>query len=157
VVQVERQYLVQVVQRPVLHQRQNARGKYLMALYKGYSSVNRDFGPYRLSDNDLIIQDLLNNLNIRKGEKLMNPDFGCIVWDRLFDPLTPALKQDIVKNIDTIIANDPRLAVTQSTTIQESPDGHGLVLNFSLQFAGTNKLASLNVKFDSQFNKLFVL
>ena len=128
-----------------------------MTLYRGFSTVNRDFGPYALADNDLIVQDFLNNLNIRKGEKLMNPDFGCIIWDRIFDPLTPALKNEIVKNVQDIIAYDPRLSTVSSTTIQESPDGSGLILNFSLQFAGTNQVSTLNVKFDSQFNKLFVL
>ena len=128
-----------------------------MTLYRGFSTVNRDFGPYGLADNDLIVQDFLNNLNIRKGEKLMNPDFGCIIWDRIFDPLTPALKNDIVKNVQDIIAYDPRLSTVSGTTIQESPDGRGLLLNFTLQFAGTNQVSSLNVKFDNQFNKLFVL
>jgi phage baseplate assembly protein W len=128
-----------------------------MTTYRGFSTVNRDFGPYGLADNDLVVQDLLNNLNIRKGEKLMNPDFGCIIWDRIFDPLTPALKQEIVKNVQTIISYDPRLSTVSETTIQESPDGHGLVLNFSLQFTRTNQISSLNVKFDSKFNKLFVV
>ena len=128
-----------------------------MTVYRGFSTVNRDFGPYGLADNDLVVQDLLNNLNIRKGEKLMNPDFGCIIWDRIFDPLTPALKQEIVKNVQTIISYDPRLSTVSETTIQESPDGHGLVLNFSLQFTRTNQISALNVKFDSKFNKLFVV
>jgi len=128
-----------------------------MTLYRGFSTVNRDFGPYGLADNDLIVQDFLNNLNIRKGEKLMNPDFGCIIWDRIFDPLTPALKSEIVKNIQDIISYDPRLSTVSSTTIQESPNGQGLVLNFTLQFAGTNQVSTLSVRFDSQFNRLFVL
>lgn len=128
-----------------------------MALYRGFSSVNRDFGPYRLSDNDLIIQDLLNNLNIRKGEKLMNPEFGCIVWDRLFDPLTAALKEEILANMQTIINNDPRLKAVSGVTVQESPDGHGLLMIFSLAFNNTNQAATLKVKFDSQVKKLFVL
>lgn len=128
-----------------------------MTLYRGFSTVNRDFGPYGLADNDLIVQDFLNNLNIRKGEKLMNPDFGCIIWDRIFDPLTPALKNEIIKNIQDIISYDPRLSTVSSTTIQESPDGQGLVLNFTLQFAGTNQVSTLNIRFDSQFNRLFVL
>ena len=87
----------------------------------------------------------------------MNPDFGCIIWDRIFDPLTPALKTEIVKNIQDIISYDPRLSTVSSTTIQESPNGQGLVLNFTLQFAGTNQVSTLNVRFDSQFNRLFVL
>jgi len=128
-----------------------------MALYKGYSTVNRDFGPYAISDNDLIVQDLLNHLQIRKGEKLMNPNIGTIIWNRLFDPLTPALKTEIKKDIDRIIAYDPRFNVVSSTLVQESPDGRGLVLNFQLQFATDNKIAQLSVIFDKVANNLFVL
>jgi uncharacterized protein len=128
-----------------------------MTLYRGYSTVKRDFGPYKLADNDLIVQDLLNHLSIRKGEKLMNPNFGCIIWNRLFDPLTPALKEEITKNITDIINYDPRLSTASETIIQESPDGHGLVLNFSLIFTNTNQIANLRLQFDKRFNKLFVL
>lgn len=128
-----------------------------MALYRGYSSVNRDFGPYGISDNDLIIQDLLNNFNIRKGEKLMNPEFGCIIWDRMFDPLTTGLKDEILTNIQNIISNDPRLNVVSGATIQESPDGHGLILVCTLSFANTDQTTTLTLKFDSQAHRLFVL
>jgi phage baseplate assembly protein W len=128
-----------------------------MTLYRGYSSVNRDFGPYRLSDNDLIVQDLLNHLSIRKGEKLHNPGFGCIIWDRMFDPLTPALKLEIKKDLDRIIAYDPRFSVVQQTTIQESPDGRGLVLNFALAFSKDNQIANLNVLFDNKTKNIYVL
>lgn len=126
-------------------------------MYKGYSTVNRDFGPYEISDNDLIVQDLLNHLQIRKGEKLMNPNVGTIIWNRLFDPLTQALKTEIKKDIDRIIAYDPRFNVVSNTVVQESPDGRGLVLNFQLQFATDNKIAQLSVIFDKVANNLFVL
>jgi len=128
-----------------------------MALYKGYSSVNRDFGPYGITDNDLIVQDLLNHLSIRKGEKLMNPNIGSIIWNKLFDPLTPALKNEIKKDIDRIIKYDPRFNVVSQTLVQESPDGRGLILNFQLQFATDSKVAALSVLFDNKSNKLYVL
>ena len=128
-----------------------------MTLYNGYSTVDRDFGPYKISDNDLIVRDLLNHLSIRKGEKLMNPDFGCIIWNRMFDPLTPALQAEIQKDIDEIIHYDPRFSVVDQVTIQKSPDTNGLILNFSLVFNDTDKQAALQVLFDQNTNKLFVL
>ena len=128
-----------------------------MALYKGYSSVNRDFGPFNITDNDLIVQDLLNYLSIRKGEKLHNPAFGTIIWTRLFDPRTPALKNEIKQDIDRIIAYDPRFNVVTQTVVQESPDGRGLLLNFSLSFATDNKISDLQVLFDKSSNRLYVI
>lgn len=129
----------------------------IMALYKGYSTVNRDFGPFSITDRDLIIQDLLNHLSIRKGEKLHNPNFGTIIWNRLFEPLTTALKNEIKADIDRIISYDPRFTVVSQTIVQESQDGHGLVLSFSLQFTNENKIVDLSLMFDKQSNKLFVI
>jgi phage baseplate assembly protein W len=128
-----------------------------MTIYKGYSSVNRDFGPFGISDNDLIVQDLLNHLSIRKGEKLHNPNFGCIIWNKLFDPLTPALKSEIKNDIDNIIKYDPRFNVVTQTIVQESPDGLGLLVNFSLSFSTDNKIADLQVLFNKNTNQLYVV
>jgi phage baseplate assembly protein W len=129
----------------------------IMAVYKGYSTINRDFGPVSITDNDLIVQDFLNHLSIRKGEKLHNPNFGSIIWNRLFDPLTPALKLEIKNDIDNIIAYDPRFNVVSQTVVQESPDGRGLLLNFSLSFATDNKVADLQVLFDKSANQIYVV
>jgi phage baseplate assembly protein W len=133
-----------------------------MALYKGYSTksfnysdpttivgtVDNDFGPYVLTDKNLIVMDLLNNFNIRKGEKLMNPDYGCLIWTRLFDPLTQELKNAIVNDVTTIINNDPRISAINQVTIQESPDGQGLLLDAQIVIKQTNELVNLNLAFD---------
>ena len=126
-------------------------------MYKGFSTVSNNTENYNLYDFDLIKRDLLNHFYIRQGERLMNPGFGCIIWDRLFDPLTHALKQEIKANIDSIISYDPRFSVVQGTTVQESPDGRGLVLNFQLTFSPDNKQAALNVLFDNKTKKLYVI
>ena len=133
-----------------------------MALYKGFSTksfnysspttivgtIDNDFGPYTLSDKNLVIMDLLNHFNIRKGEKLMHPNFGSIIWDRLFDPLTIELKDAILKDVTDIVSYDPRISVLNSVNIQESPDGHGLLLDISIVLKSTNELVNLNLAFD---------
>jgi phage baseplate assembly protein W len=133
-----------------------------MALYKGFSTKSfnygspttivglqdNDFGPYSLTDKNLIIMDLLNHFNTRKGEKLMNPDFGCMIWDRLFDPLTTELKDSIFKDVSSIITADPRVSVLNRITIDQSPDGHGLILDAQIVLKSTNELVNLNLAFD---------
>jgi len=49
--------------------------------YKGFSSVNASNFGNKLFDFDLIKQDILNHFNTKKGERLMNPNFGSIIWD----------------------------------------------------------------------------
>jgi phage baseplate assembly protein W len=133
-----------------------------MALYKGFSTKSfkysnpasivglqdNDFGPYSLIDKNLIIMDLINHFNIRKGEKLMNPGYGCMIWDRLFDPLTPTLKDAIVKDVSEIISSDPRISVLRRVIIDESADGHGLVLDAEIVIKSTNEVVNLNLAFD---------
>ena len=59
----------------------------LTSTFRGYSSVGTSFlSPVRY-DLDLARQDLLNHFNTRKGERIMLPEFGSIVWDMLFEPL----------------------------------------------------------------------
>ena len=57
--------------------------------YKGFSTLNSGAEHYSLYDFELIKQDLLNHFYIRQGERLMNPEFGTVIWDLLFEPMTP--------------------------------------------------------------------
>jgi len=136
--------------------------KYIMPLYKGYSTQNfiyqdantitgikeNYFGPYSVTDKNLIITDLLNHFYIRKGEKLMNPEFGCMIWDSLFDPLTITLKNDIVNEVKTIATSDPRISLVSKISVNESPDGAGLLIALDIALKNSNEVISLNLAFD---------
>jgi len=79
--------------------------------YRGISTVNPEANSYNLYDFELIKQDIINHFHIRQGEKLMNPTFGTIIWDILFEPLTDDIKNAIIKNVTDIINYDPRVRV----------------------------------------------
>jgi len=79
--------------------------------YRGISTVNPEANSYNLYDFDLIKQDIINHFHIRQGEKLMNPKFGTIIWDILFEPLTDDIKNAIITNVTEIINYDPRVRV----------------------------------------------
>lgn len=81
------------------------------SIYRGISTVNPSNDGFRLYDLAIIKQDIINHFYIRQGEKLENPEFGTIIWDVLFDPLTDNLKEAIVNNIEDIVNSDPRVAV----------------------------------------------
>ena len=46
--------------------------------YRGISTV-ADNKTFALYDIALIKQDIINHFHIRQGEKLENPEFGCII------------------------------------------------------------------------------
>jgi phage baseplate assembly protein W len=115
-----------------------------MAIYNGFSTYNRA-KKYRVSDFELAKQDLFNYLNIRKGEKLMNPNFGTIIWDLLFEPLTTEIKSAIQADLTKIINYDPRL-YPENITIAEFQNGIQVMIE--LRYVETNQVDTLKLQFD---------
>lgn len=116
-----------------------------MAIYNGYSTVNQTSKKVRLTDAELIKQDLINHFYIRRGEKLMNPNFGTIIWDSLFEPFTEQLKTSIVDDVTRIANYDPRLKV--ESILVDSYD-NGIILELRLIYSNTNEAETLKLSFD---------
>ena len=116
-----------------------------VAVYKGMSTVNNNFGSIKITDTDLIKRDLLNHFAIRKGEKLMNAEFGTSLRDLIMDPLTEETKALIVQEVDTVIKNDPRVR-SEGVTIDEYEGG--LRIEMSVRYVINNQVENLMVKFD---------
>ena len=122
----------------------------MATLYKGFSTIDR-YKKFRITDIDLIKQDLTNHFNIRKGEKLMQPDFGTIIWSLLFEPMTDAVHQAIVEDVTQIVKYDPRTNL-QNITINEYQNGIQIAID--LLYIPTNQITSLNLQFDSNSQNL---
>ncbi len=117
-----------------------------MTVYRGHSTYNRA-KKYKLTDFELAKQDLFNHFHIRKGEKLMNPKFGTIIWDLIFEPFTLNIKDAISADIKTIVSYDPRL-VAQNVNISDY--GEGIMVEIEVVYVPTNQVASLSMKFDRE-------
>jgi phage baseplate assembly protein W len=115
--------------------------------YRGYSSVNASEKSKNLFDLELIKQDLINHFHIKKGEKLMNPTFGTIIWDLLFEPLTPLVKELIVKDVTEIVNSDPRTKVIKTIVTQVDKS---IQVEVSLIYLPYNIQENLQFKFDSE-------
>ena len=113
--------------------------------YKGFSTVNTNTENYNLYDFELIKQDLFNHFYTRQGERLMNPTFGTIIWDILFEPMTPQIKDLITQNVNTIINYDPRL---QAENVTVSSYDSGIQIQCTLKFLPYNVQQSLQLRFD---------
>lgn len=93
----------------------------LTSKFRGYSSIGTTFLSPVYADLALARQDLLNHFNTRRGERLMMPTFGSIVWDMLFEPLDAKTIKLIDADVRQIIKNDPRWLL-QSVAISENPN-----------------------------------
>ena len=115
-----------------------------MALYNGFSTYNRP-KHFRITDFELVKQDLINHFNIRKGEKLMNPDYGTVIWDTLFDPLDDDTKNIIVQDVKRIIGSDPRVGAQNVIVTQFE---FGIQIEIDLIYISTNQRNLLSLTFD---------
>lgn len=113
--------------------------------YRGFSTINQT-KKFRLSDMELVKRDLINHFSIRKGEKLMQPDFGSLIWSMLFEPLTSDVQAAVVDDIKRIVNYDPRVSVTQVLVNQLD---NGLQVQIDLTFLQNNYVDSLTLNFDS--------
>ena len=113
--------------------------------YRGISTVDPNANGFNLYDLALIKQDIINLFHIRQGEKLENPEFGTIVWDALYEPLTEDLKEAIAENVTEIVNYDPRVTVNNVTIDQYES---GLQISVSLTYLPYNISESLLLTFD---------
>lgn len=117
--------------------------------YKGFSTISPDANSFALYDLALIKQDILNHFHIRQGERLENPEFGTIIWDCLFEPLTEEIKSLIQKNVEAIINYDPRVIPDQIiVTSYES----GIQIECRLTYLPYNISETLQLRFDQANN-----
>lgn len=119
-----------------------------MVTYRGFSTlVNKK--KYSLTDYNLAKQDLINYFSIKKGDKLMQPSFGSIIWEQLFEPLTDSTREIISSDITRIIGYDPRLRVNSVTVVEED---YGIMVQIELTYIPSDQteLLSLNFNKNSQ-------
>ena len=113
--------------------------------YKGFSTISSATENFSLYDLELIKQDILNHFHVRQGERLMNPAFGTIIWDLLFEPLTEELKSMVTRNVTDIINYDPRVKADQViVTSYES----GIQIECILTYMPYNISQSMQLTFD---------
>jgi phage baseplate assembly protein W len=112
--------------------------------FKGFSS-RAEQTNFKLYDFELIKQDLMNRLSIRKGERLENPEFGTIIYDAIFEPLTESLRQAILDDITQNLNADPRL---NTTDVIVSEADHGISIQASITYVPYNITEKLTFSFD---------
>jgi phage baseplate assembly protein W len=113
--------------------------------YKGFSTLDPQQRNSKLYDFDVIKQDLMNQFSTKKGERVMNPEFGSIIWSVLFEPFTQDIRNAIDADIKKIIESDPRIT---SPVINVAEAEYGLLLEVTKTFTGTDQSETLRLTFD---------
>lgn len=115
-----------------------------MARYKGFSTVGRFF-KFRVTDYELAKQDLINHLQMSKGEKVMNPDFGTIIWSLLFENRTQELRNEIIAEMIRVVSYDPRLKLINVDLVEFE---HGIQIEMDVLYTGEVAPVRLTLEFE---------
>ena len=137
--------LAQVCLAMALTKRKCRAGKYVMAFYRGYNTVNSIFKPVRIVDNELVRQDIINHFNTNQGEAVMRPNFGSTVKSIAFEPLTPESQETLITEVKRVVALDPRVVLTE---LQIEDFENGLQVALTLDYVNADLSEQMFIRFD---------
>ena len=114
-------------------------------IFKGFSTIDKDHKNNTVYDIELVKRDILNHFHTRKGERVMMPDFGSIVCDMLFEPLTESNKNLIIEDSTDIINSDSRVALENTKVVEYE---HGIRIEFDVYYIPLKTFGTFSTDFD---------
>ena len=112
-----------------------------MATYIGYSTIDTVTGSKTLEDVDIAKRDLMNHFYTRRGERVMNPTFGSILPELVFEPLDYTTEAEALDDVNRIVTNDPRWRVIE--TLLNKPTEHTLEVRVRMEYIDTGTAEEL--------------
>lgn len=101
---------------------------------------------FKLVDEQLVIQDLVNAFNITRGSKVGQPEYGTTLWTYVFEPNTPDVQFKIEDEVRRVAGLDPRLIVN---LVKSYPEENGILIEVELAVRPFNNARTLDVFFDN--------
>lgn len=114
-----------------------------MKEYRGFSTKNANAINDVLKGSNLVIEDLMNEIMTRKGERLMMPTFGCVIHDMIFEPLDDVTTDLIYEDLNRIITNEPRVELVSDITIEDSE--HTITATMVINILPSNEVTTLTI------------
>lgn len=109
---------------------------------------------YVLTDEQLVIRDLLNALSIKQGDKVGQPAYGTTLWSYVFEPQTEVTKQQITTEVRRVMAQDPRIILNSLGVYAQN---NGILLQVEMAFSPFNNAVTLDLflnKYDGSIKQL---
>lgn len=118
-------------------------------LFVGFSTyqANEDLRQtnWTLYDLELVKRDLLNHFYTRKGERVMMPEYGCLIWDLLMEPLTEANRMIVEQEVQRVIALETRVELHELRVIEVE---FGFMITVTLFYRPWEVYESFSLDFD---------
>lgn len=114
-------------------------------LFRGFNSIDKISPSTEIFDSELVKRDLLNHFHTSRGERVMRPNFGSIIWDLLFEPFDNIIREEVVADVETIIGFDSRVTLQQVDVVEFE---HGLRINVALLYHPLEAIGLFEIEFD---------
>jgi phage baseplate assembly protein W len=118
-----------------------------MATFAGFSTKNINAINHELQDKDLVIEDLMNNIMTRKGERVMLPNYGSIIHEMKFEPLTEETTDLIKEDLTNIINDDPRV---NYVSCEVTDSDHTINAMLRIEILPSNEAVELSIDLDRE-------
>lgn len=118
----------------------------------GYGSTTQPVIPgkkFKLTNEQLVIQDFLNALNIQQGQKVGQPGYGTTLWSFIFEPNTADTQFQLQDEIRRVASSDPRIILN---SVRAFPKENGILIEVELAIAPFNNAQLLSVFFNNLTN-----
>ncbi|KKN58212.1 hypothetical protein LCGC14_0554320 [marine sediment metagenome] len=114
-------------------------------LFRGFSSIDQIKPGTEITDIDLVKRDLLNHFFTMRGERVMRPEFGSIIWNLLFEPFNGTTREAIIADVQSIIAQEPRVELDKLDILEFE---HGIRLNIAVFYVPFKAFGTFEIEFD---------
>jgi|TARA_B100000035_G_scaffold73233_1_gene60507 phage baseplate assembly protein W len=113
-----------------------------MARFIGFSTKNKSAINHTLTGRELVVEDLMNHIMTRKGERVMMPTYGSIIHDMIFEPLTAETITLIKEDLTGIVNDDPRVELD---SINVSDSEHQINASVRVNILPTKEPVTLEI------------
>jgi|TARA_Y100000289_G_scaffold57466_1_gene61912 phage baseplate assembly protein W len=114
-------------------------------IYRGFASNNPNARNGVLYDADIIKQDIYNHFMTARGERVMMPEFGSVIWDYLYEPLDEQTKEIMLEDAKEIVGQDPRVELLEADI---SGFESGVIINLKLNILPQNMVQQMMIEFN---------
>ena len=109
---------------------------------------------FALTDENLIMRDLINALSIQQGSKVGQPEYGTSLWSYLFEPSDDSTLQAIEDEIRRVIGQDSRIYLNSLGVYDQE---NGVLIQVEMSFQPFNNPITGNFflnRFDGSIQQL---
>ena len=93
---------------------------------------------------DAVRQSIFMILGTAKGERVMRPDFGCGIHDKVFAPNSSGTLGQIISDVrDALIEWEPRIDILDVDTIPDPQKPNMILVQVNYQVRTTNNISNL--------------